>query len=334
MDKNDYNVRPANSNDFKAITSLLNKSWGAVTGNYNENTLEDIKKELTMPKFDINLSTQIVETLKGKIIGFAKVLTFENLPVHPYIGINVDPEFQNKGIGTMLLEWAQNRAGEFIDEVPEDMRVSLMSGAKKDYKPAEALLKKSGFSPIRYFFEMETELNEFYEGSELPGNIKICTFKDRPILEDVCKADTEIFKEHWGYIESDPKEKLEFWQHFFIDANKDFVPELWYIAMVGDDIAGICLNDSSFLNMQNNGYVNILGVKKKWRKQGLGKALLIHSFNEFYKIGKNKVSLHVDASSLTGATRLYESVGMHPAKTFVRFEKEIRPGKELSVQSI
>jgi len=42
----------------------------------------------------------------------------------------------------------------------------------------------------------------------------------------------------------------------------------------------------------------------------------------------------VDAENLTGALRLYENVGMHIYQAFDIFEKEIRPGKEISVQSL
>ena len=44
--------------------------------------------------------------------------------------------------------------------------------------------------------------------------------------------------------------------------------------------------------------------------QGLGEALLLHSFQEFSRRGCTRGTLGVDASSPTGATRLYERAGM------------------------
>jgi mycothiol synthase len=46
------------------------------------------------------------------------------------------------------------------------------------------------------------------------------------------------------------------------------------------------------------------------------------------------VGLGVDAGSLTGATRLYEKAGMSIFSQFDKYSKEIRAGKEISVQSI
>jgi ribosomal protein S18 acetylase RimI-like enzyme len=66
----------------------------------------------------------------------------------------------------------------------------------------------------------------------------------------------------------------------------------------------------------------------------LGLALLRHSFNEFYRRGKRKVGLGVDAQNLTGALRLYENAGMHVQKTFDQYEKELRPGIEISTQTL
>ncbi|HEV2582694.1 MAG TPA: GNAT family N-acetyltransferase, partial [Ktedonobacteraceae bacterium] len=81
-----------------------------------------------------------------------------------------------------------------------------------------------------------------------------------------------------------------------------------------------------------DGWVNTLAVLRPWRKQGLGMALLLHSFREFYQRGKRKVGLGVDSQNLTGATRLYQRAGMHVAREHITYEKELRAGIELSTQ--
>jgi mycothiol synthase len=53
-----------------------------------------------------------------------------------------------------------------------------------------------------------------------------------------------------------------------------------------------------------------------------------------YERGQKKVALGVDAASLTGATRLYERAGMHVARQYDTYEKELRPGRDLSTQII
>jgi hypothetical protein len=42
----------------------------------------------------------------------------------------------------------------------------------------------------------------------------------------------------------------------------------------------------------------------------------------------------VDSQSLTGATRLYEGVGMQTKEVYVRFEKVIREGEDLRTTNL
>jgi ribosomal protein S18 acetylase RimI-like enzyme len=98
---------------------------------------------------------------------------------------------------------------------------------------------------------------------------------------------------------------------------------LWLIAWEGDQIAGFSQN--RYLN--KIGWVGTLGVRRPWRKKGMGLALLTHSFAEFYKRGIKTVGLGVDAANPTGATRLYEKAGMSVANSYVVYEKELRAGK-------
>jgi ribosomal protein S18 acetylase RimI-like enzyme len=113
-----------------------------------------------------------------------------------------------------------------------------------------------------------------------------------------------------------------------------FDPTLWFVAMDGEEIAGISLCRDRSFNDPDVGWVSTLGVRRPWRKRGVGLALLRQSFGELYRRGKHKVGLGVDAENLTGALRLYENAGMHIHQAFDRFEKEIRPGEEISVQSL
>ena len=118
------------------------------------------------------------------------------------------------------------------------------------------------------------------------------------------------------------------WKHRDIESDK-FDPSLWFIAWDGNQIAGYALNR----DRNGNSWVGTLGVRRPWRKRGLGLALLYHSFGEFYRRGKRTISLGVDAANPTGATRLYQKAGMHVAAEYVTYEKELRPGREPEVDS-
>jgi mycothiol synthase len=76
--------------------------------------------------------------------------------------------------------------------------------------------------------------------------------------------------------------------------------------------------------------VGELSVRRPWRKVGLGLALLHHAFGEFYRRGEHNVRLNADSQNLTGAIRLYTRAGMHQIRQNNQYQKELRPGIELS----
>jgi ribosomal protein S18 acetylase RimI-like enzyme len=128
-------------------------------------------------------------------------------------------------------------------------------------------------------------------------------------------ASGEAFEDEWGHS---PMEFDAWWD--MRSKDPQFDPSLWFLVRDGDEIAAVNRCEGG---RYGGGYVGLLGVRKPWRKRGLGKALLLHAFREFRDRGYDRATLGVDSENPTGATRLYESVGMHVETTFVTFEKEL-----------
>jgi ribosomal protein S18 acetylase RimI-like enzyme len=114
----------------------------------------------------------------------------------------------------------------------------------------------------------------------------------------------------------------------------DFDPELWLIVMAGESPVGISLNLSYLDEDPEMGWIQSLGVLREFRQRGIARALLLHAFGQFYQRGRKRAGLEVDAQNLTGALRLYESVGLRAYRTTHVLEKELRPGVELSMRSL
>ena len=95
---------------------------------------------------------------------------------------------------------------------------------------------------------------------------------------------------------------------------------LWFIARDGDEIAGVARCEA---NRDGGGWIGAIGVRKAWRRRGVGLALLRHAFREFHLRGDPHVGLGVDAENPTGATRLYERAGMRVMNELVLYEKEL-----------
>lgn len=100
-------------------------------------------------------------------------------------------------------------------------------------------------------------------------------------------------------------------------------PTFWFLLWDGDELVGFALDFPEFGTDTDLGWVNWLGVRKPWRRQGLAEALLQRSFTELYARGKRRVGLGVDAQNVTGALRLYERVGMRAVRRYGTWQKDL-----------
>ena len=123
----------------------------------------------------------------------------------------------------------------------------------------------------------------------------------------------EAFHDHWEH-HSIPFE--EWWEQK--RAAPDYDPTIWFLVRDGDEVAAVVRNDP---DRSGGGLVGALGVRRPWRGKGLGRALLLRTFGEFHRRGIQRVALGVDAQNPTGATKLYESVGMQVELEAIVFEK-------------
>jgi mycothiol synthase len=325
-------VRGATMDDLEAIVDLWNDYWEPLVGVRKIN-IDDAHALMTMPGFDMCSSTRTVWSPGRKLVGCIIVRDLSSPPVHPDVLGCVYPSFEGQGIGTYLVTWAEERAREAIARVPDGVRVAMHLTTSPEHQPTTRLFEKLGIHAIRYSWFMVADLATAPPEPIWPENIVLSTYKDQPDLRAVFRVIDDAFRDHWGYVDRPEEERFERFQ-YQLEHDKDFDPSLWFLAMDGDEIAGLAGCSPKTGDDVEMGFVNVLGVRRPWRRRGLGLALLQHAFGEFRRRGKSRVGLGVDADSLTGATRLYQKAGMQVARQLVTYEKELRPGKELGTQSI
>lgn len=335
-----YIIRGATMNDLEKAVELFNICAEAMIGK-PEAELEDIRNDWLTPGFDLEGSTRVVIVpdgqsngqATGQMIGYVEVWDINSVPVTPWVWGRVHPDFEGLGIGTRLLTWAEARARRAIPRVPDGARVAMLTGTISTYHPPKRLFERLGMTVIRQFYDMVIELDKDIPEPKWPENIQLRTFAEVPDLTAVFNSFDEAFKDHWGHVEGPVDEELERWRHW-IENDKEFDPTLWFLAMDGDEIAAVSLCRPKLPEDAEMGHVNVLGVRRQWRRQGLALALLHQTFGEFRQRGQKRVSLGVDATSLTGANQLYVKAGMHVYRQFDSYEKVLRPGKDLSLKTL
>ncbi|MEN8171521.1 MAG: GNAT family N-acetyltransferase [Chloroflexota bacterium] len=327
-----FTMRPAEMTDVPevvAVSNIFSKHYLDV----EEFSVNDIETEWSEPKFSPQDDVRLVFSPKGKLVAYIEIWTTSNPPVHPWIWARVHPDHEGLGVASHLMAWGEDRARDAIERCPEDARVALRAGIDSTIEPAKALLSGCDYQSLRYSFRMLIEMDSPPPVPVWADGITLKPYHPEKDAEAVYRADDEIFQDHFGYIQEPFAEGFKRFMHHMTKSDA-YDPKLWFIAMDGDEIAGISLCRKWSYEDKETGYVSVLGVRRPWRKKGLGLALLQHSFGEFYQRGNRKVSLGVDGKNLTGALKLYKKAGMHVHRRFDSYEKEIRPGRELGVQSL
>ncbi len=328
-----YHVRAADECDLKDVLTLSNKVSQHYQG-VRDITFDRLKNEWETPGFDPQKSIRLVFSPTQDLVGEVEVWDLAQPPVHPWVWMTVDPDCSAAhGVRGFLLDWGEERSRESLPRVDPDIRVSMRVSIYHENRDSAALLEERGFQCIRHFFQMRYKMEDPPPAPEWPEGISLRRYDPERDSEKVYRVDDEVFQDHFGYVEEPFEEGYERFMHHMTDP-ETYDPDLWFLAVEDDEIVGICICRKWSQEDRDAGHISSLGVRCPWRRRGIALALLRHAFHEFYKRGKSKVDLGVDAENLTGAMRLYRKAGMVVHHQYDLYEKELRPGKEISVTDL
>lgn len=285
--------RPARPDDAEAVLALVPPEL--------EFSIDDIRNEWRV--VDLALDTWAWEH-DGRLVAFGILRSRgEELSVNGF----VHPDFRGRGLGTAILQATEARARERGGR-------KLDNGVLATDHAAVALLEANGYRDVAHYYVMTIELEEPPPEPDWPGGLEPRPF-EREHARAFWAADDEAFADEVDY-ESQPFEE-------FVERRLErpgFDPELWTAVWDGDEIAATLIADWKRFGA---GWVGGLGVRRPWRRRGLGRALLLRAFGQLYERGERRVSLNVHTENPTGATRLYESVGMQIEHEDILYRKQL-----------
>jgi mycothiol synthase len=243
----------------------------------------------------------------------------------------VHPDYRGLGIGAALLAWGEARGYVIVPKAPEGAQVVLAAGCNQNDVYRKELMAKFGMELVRHFFRMEIEFDDPPLPPVIPEGLNIRPYDETTEIEALAQTYLDSFQDHYGFANQSLEDTVTY-VRYLVEKDPDYDPELWFVAVEGDQIAGLSVCAGKTTEDPLMGFVNVLGVRRAWRERGLGLALLRHSFVELHRRGCQRVGLGVDASSLTGATRLYEKAGMTVRQRYDRYEKILREGEIITKQ--
>jgi mycothiol synthase len=268
-------------------------------------SLEEIRRGWTA-NFDLELDSLVAVASNGQIAGYAELRDRED--IHVYLA----SEFQDAALGRHLIAFLEERAASYKTE---GRGVELWGRAGFRNPVLIDAYEKSGYQSDISFLIMEIALKHGPPVPTWPAGIVVRPFIPSHDEQAVYRADEEAAQDK-GYHE--PLSYENWAKRIGLD-KQTFDPAIWFVAAASDEVAGVALN--AIGENSTVGWVDHLSVRRAWRRQGIGRSLLLHTFAQFFKRGIHTVKLSVDSKSLTNAPRLYESVGMKTIEKYFVFKK-------------
>ena len=306
--------------DIEAMMNLQNACEAVDQFGYWA-TVESIQRGLEFPSFNKQRDLRLWEDHQGNLIAMARlnVDTAEE-GIDGYLGFQVHPTVRGKDLEHQIIAWGIQRLGEVARERGRDLK--LRSGARDHQEDRITLLQGHGFVADRYFFTMKRSLQQPIPDLKLPQGFTVRTVQPEADAERWVEMFNQTFIDHCNHHEL----TLEQFNHSI--KHPDYRPELDLIAIAPDGtFAGFCECDINLNNNKRNGrhegWIAMLGTRRGFRKQGLGRAMLLTGLRCLKAEGMEIAKLGVDSQNPSGALGLYESVGFEKMHSNISFVKDI-----------
>jgi mycothiol synthase len=300
-----YRLRAPTSDDLDAVTTVL---VADELDDVGEVVLgEDfVRNGWGRPGFDLARDAWVATDATGEVVGYGQVMP-ESVSVGSW-GV-VHPAHRGRGVGSALLGHIEERALALLQGSPSGR---FRHSINADDGAAAALLEARGLRPIRYFWHMRLDLTGPVEIGAGPADIDIRPFDRVRDLAAVHAVLEEAFAEDLGH----QPEPFDRWVQEET-GGPAYDPTLWQVATEDGRAVGV-LTASVFAD---RGWVDYLAVLAPYRGRGIGAGLLARGFAAFGVRGVPKAFVAVDSENPTGATALYERMGMRVVKRWDLWER-------------
>jgi len=291
------------------MVNLLNR-WDRTAGIDDISTVEETDNSYAhLERCDPATDMVMVESEDGRLAGYTRVTWWQvedGERVYATFA-NVDPDWMDRGVFESLIDAAIARATDIAASHDVDCPKLLEGWAETRCEPTKtAAYRTRGYAPITYEATMvrpnldEIGLHPLEDGLEIRP-------VDETHLRAIFDADSEAFRDHWGYVAPSQEEFEKFCGFPYRDES------LWKVAWDGDAIAG---QVRSFINPAENeafgrrrGWTEFISTGRAWRRKGVARALIAASLRELRARGMTEAALGVHTENPNGAFALYESMG-------------------------
>jgi mycothiol synthase len=326
-------IRTYRPTDLPGIVALINAA-AAADGIEDGTSVTEMQSELSVPYLNPEENVFVAieghdsrngwPTHEGRIVGYAILRFMPDTTTSSFrTWFQVHPEHRGRNLEDQLLERLYRRAEERLPECTSEF-VDFYSFANVVERERLAAIERMGLREARRFWQMVRPTLSDLPEPQFPDGYLIRAYRTKEDDVPVFQADNDAFRDHWGYV----PHPIEMWEHYITQPFIRHDLSLVVQAPASREVAGFCLvivNDEENKRLGvRRGWIDILGVRRPYRRQGLGTAMLLAAMRNLRSAGLEQAALGCDSENITGATRIYERIGFRVAKTHVTLCKRMR----------
>jgi mycothiol synthase len=252
-------------------------------------------------------NTMCVEAGDGSLVAAGWIEPLDDRRVAIRGGVH--PDFRRSGLGSRLLDWAEQRAGVLAQ--PGDA-VQLVITNEALSEGAHALYVQRGFEQVMAEEMRLYDLARPVLPVNFPEGITLLTWSVNTAGQ-FFQAYHNSFRDRPGF----PNPSAGEWIQDNLES-EGFRPDLSWLACFSGEPAGFLTADVSY----GLGWISQVGVTPAWRGRGLARALMVKALNGFKAAGFKQAALHVNVNN-SAAINLYSHLGFTYHLTRARYVKII-----------
>ena len=301
-----YAFRAPTEQDFDAVVAVLLADQRA---DEVEPTIDAhfLRQVWSRSSFDLASDGWVAVDVSRSIVAYGQIGREDGDGVWSW-GV-VHPEHRGRGIGSALFDRIETRASTVLAGVASPRFRHSINAADR---AAAAMLADRGLRPIRHFWHMQIDLGGSVAQGPAPDGIEITAIEppdDLRVTHGIIQA----------AFADDPLEMAAPFDRWAEEhtTGPGYDPALWLLARDGGVPVGALTASAG----DDVGWVDYLAVLGSHRGRGIGSALLRRAFATFAARGLERVRLNVDAENVTGATAVYERVGMRVVNRWDLWER-------------
>ncbi len=318
----DHEIRPISLDDVPALVDLVARLTTVVLGEPDVSEAE-LRDDLIGPHFELGTDTFVALAPDGRVTAYGQ--GYDERDGSGWMDVCIDPALDaarqvavaDAGIAACAARIIESAKARGASEI------HLTANLYESETLMREAYDRAGLPVETIYWRMQREISatETLEAPVVPEGFRIGKVdpRDDVVIEQAYHLINETFSEHHGF-DGEVKSLPDYID--YVRTAEAFDPDAWWFAWQGVEPVGVLIGDNR-RDEHGLGVIPSVGVQKHLRGRGIARALLLSAFADYQQRGRTGVQLGVDTQNSTGATRLYESVGMTSLHSAIAMGREV-----------